>query len=222
MVRGKVLGKSIVLIILIIILVFFGLMWFDYLGVFRAKKIFAPVYRLLGLQPQTTEIASSPDDLAEDDLDNARWAKRIEALDVRTEELDKRESDIEIAEENNAQIAQELEDQKKAQEEREKTFNNQLKMNDDRDRNIEQIVQNLNGMQPKNAVAILEKMDDQDIIDVLRRADADAAGAGQTSLVAYWLSLMPSDRAAEISRKMANKPNTLEDEDVYNDDEEEE
>ena len=70
MVRGKVLGKSIVLIILIIILVFFGLMWFDYLGVVRAKKIFAPVYKLIGLQPQTTETVSSPDDLAEDDLDN--------------------------------------------------------------------------------------------------------------------------------------------------------
>ncbi len=221
MVRGKVLGKSIVLIILIIILVFFGLMWFDYLGVVRAKKIFAPVYKLIGLQPQTTETVSSPDDLAEDDLDNARWAKRIEALDVRTEELDKRESDIEVAEENNAQIAQELEDQKKAQEEREKTFNNQLKMNDERERNIEQIVQNLNGMQPKNAVLILEKMDDQDIIDVLRRADADASAAGQVSLVAYWLSLMPAERAAEISRKMANKPNTLDDtEDEYYDEEE--
>ena len=52
-------------------------------------------------------------------------------------------------------------------------------------------------------------MDDQDVIDVLRRADEDATALGQTSLVAYWLSLMPPERAAEIQRKMANKPLSL-------------
>lgn len=204
--RGKTVGKSIILIILIIILVLLGLMWFDYIGIIQAKKIFSPVYKLLHLQPQTTVADSSPNDLAEADLDNDRFAKRLEALDIRTEELDKREADIQSGEENNAQVAQELEDQKKAQEEREKTFNSQVKMNDDRDRNIEQIVQNLNGMQPVKAVAILEEMDDQDIIDVLRRAEIDANAAGTSSMGAYWLSLMKAERAAEIQRKMANKP----------------
>ena len=61
-------------------------------------------------------------------------------------------------------------------------------------------------MPPKNAVAILVAMDDQDVIDVLRKADEVAAASGQASTVAYWLSLMPGERAAEIQRKMANKP----------------
>lgn len=34
----KVLAKSILLILLIVILVLFGLLWFDYLGVIQAKK----------------------------------------------------------------------------------------------------------------------------------------------------------------------------------------
>ena len=103
-------------------------------------------------------------------------------------------------------IAKELEDRQKSQEERVKTFNNEVKKYDDRSVNIEQIVANLNGMPPKSAVGILIEMDDQDVIDVLRRADEIAAASGESSTVAYWLSLMPSDRAAEISRKMANKP----------------
>ncbi|MBE6345576.1 MAG: flagellar protein FlbB, partial [Spirochaetaceae bacterium] len=44
--RKNNIGKIIILLFLIIILVLAGLMWFDYLGVIQAKKIFAPVYKL--------------------------------------------------------------------------------------------------------------------------------------------------------------------------------
>ena len=71
-------------------------------------------------------------------------------------------------------------------------------------------MQNLEGMQPTNAVNILVEMGDQDVIDVLRRADEKAAANNTSSMVAYWLSLMPSARAATIQRKMANKPTSLE------------
>lgn len=209
MARAKVLGKSILLIILIIILVLAGLLWFDYLGVIRTKHIFAPVFRLVGLEAQTSVAPSSPKDLAEADLDNDRFAKRLEALDLRTEELDKREQDIEQAENNNAQVAQELEDQKKAQEEREKTFNNEVQKYENRDRNIEQIVQWLTGMQPAVAVEKLLEMPDQDIIDVLRKAEADAQASGTSSLSSYWLQLMPAERGGVLLRKMESKPTSL-------------
>ncbi|MCI6912734.1 MAG: flagellar protein FlbB [Treponema succinifaciens] len=204
--NAKVLGKSILLIILILVLVLFGLLWFDYLGIIHAKRAFSPLFKLAGLSPQTSVSASSSKELVEADLDNDRFAKRLEALDIRSQELAKRESEVKEREDANAQIAQELEDKEKTQAEREKTFNNLVKKYDDRSVNIEQIVANLNGMPPKSAVGILIEMDDQDVIDVLRRADEIAAASGESSTVAYWLSLMPSDRAAEISRKMANKP----------------
>ena len=211
MARAKVLGKSILLLILIVILVLFGLLWFDYLGIIQAKKIFAPVYKMFGLQPQTTTAPSSPSDLSEADLDNDRVAKRLASIEEWEEELEKRESGIENAENNNAQVAQELEDQKKALEEREKTFNNELKKYDDRKVNIDQIVSNLEGMQPAGAVKILEaESDDQLVIDVLRRAEERAAASGTQSMVAYWLYLMNPQRAATIQRKMANKPTSLE------------
>jgi len=185
------------------------LLWFDYLGIIQAKKMFAPVYRLFGLAPQTTQAPSSPDNLMEADLDNDRFAKRLESINIQKEEVDKREADVKVLEDKNTQVAQELIDKQASLEEKEKTFNNEVKKYDDRRVSIEQIVQNLEGMQPVKAVDIMVKMDDQDVIDVLRRADEDATALGQTSLVAYWLSLMPPERAAEIQRKMANKPLSL-------------
>ncbi|MGN0729078.1 periplasmic-type flagellar collar protein FlbB [Treponema sp.] len=205
--NAKVLGKSILLIILIVVMVLFGLLWFDYLGIIQTKRTFAPLFKLMGLAPQTSVSASK--ELVEADLDNDRFAKRLEALDIRSQELAKREAEVAERENANAQIAQELEDKEKSQSEREKTFNNLVKKYDDRSVNIEQIVANLNGMPPKSAVEILVEMDDQDVIDVLRRADEIAAASGEASTVAYWLSLMPSERAAEISRKMANKPASI-------------
>ena len=67
----------------------------------------------------------------------------------------------------------------------------------------------MNGMRPESAVANLLEMDDQDIIDVLRATEEIAKKEGKTSLVSYWFSFMPPARAAQIQRKMANKPQTL-------------
>ena len=202
------LGKSIVLLVLIIILTLLGLLWFDFLGVIHAKKYFSPLYKLLGLSPQTS-VSGTADFPLVADLDEDRLADRLEALDARTEELNQREADIKRLEDENQQIAQELEDRRVSQDEREKTFNNTLKQHDDRDKNIAQISANLNGMQPRAAVDILLAMDDQDVIDVLRKTEEDAQASGTSSMVAYWTSLMPPERAAQINAKMANKPLSL-------------
>ena len=206
---GKSFGKTIVLLILVIILILGGLLWFDYLGVIQAKKLFAPFYRLIGKEPQTSVAVTTNAEILQADLDNERLEKRLEELSLRSEELDKREQDIAALEAENTQIAQELEERRISQEEREKTFNNIQKMYDDRNVNIRKNAENLNGMAPANAVAILNEMDDQDIIDTLRMVDQIAAEEGTSSMVSYWLSLMPANRVAELQRKMANKPTSL-------------
>ena len=206
---GRSIGKTIVLLILVVILILGGLLWFDYLGVINAKSMFAPFYRMIGKEPQTTVIKTTSAELLQTDLDDERLAKRLEELSLRSEELDKRELDIQALEAENTQIAQELEERRISQEEREKTFNNIQKMYDDRNVNIRKNAENLNGMAPANAVAILNEMDDQDIIDTLRMVDQIAAEEGTSSMVSYWLSLMPANRVAELQRKMANKPTSL-------------
>jgi flagellar protein FlbB len=205
---GKNIGKTVVLLFLVIILILSGIMWFDYLGLIQAKQFFSPLYKLIGLEPQTSVSVTSAVS-TEINLDDDRLAKRLEALDIVKEELDKREADLSSQEQQNQQITQELEDRRISQEEREKTFNNTLKKYDDKEANIVQNAKNLTGMPPANAVNILLAMDDQDVIDILRKTEELAQADGTTSMVSYWLSLMPADRVAQIQRKMTNKPATL-------------
>lgn len=205
MAKAKSLGKSIVLLILIVILILGGLLWFDYLGLIQAKKIFAPVYKLFGLQTQTTLSSTSSKPLIAD-LDDDRFQKRLESLELKQQELDKREKDIEKSEQTNESIARELAERQKSQEEREKTFNNELKKYDDRNVNIEQISTYLTSMPPQTAVEQLLGMDDQDVIDIFRKTDEIALQNGTASLTSVWLMNMPAERAAVIQRKMAEKP----------------
>ena len=146
--------------------------------------------------------------LQEVDIKSTRSYK-INQNDIFKEELDKREADIKLLEEQNAQIASELAEREKNQEEREKTFNLNVKKYDDKNVNVEQIANNLNGMRPEAAVDILTAMDDQTVIDVLRKVEELAKASGSASMVSYWLSLMEPSRAAEIQRKMISKPENL-------------
>lgn len=204
----KSLGKSIVLLMLIIIMALGGLLWFDYLGVVRVKTVFTPLYKLMGKTPQPSETASSSKPIF-GDIDQERLNRQRESLDLYKEELDRREAEISQKEKLNEQIAAELANREKSQEEREKTFNQMVKQYDDKNINIEQIALNLNGMQPSAAVNILIAMDDQTVIDVLRKVEEIAKRSGSSSMGSYWLSLMPPDRAAEIQRKMLSKPDSL-------------
>lgn len=205
---GKAIGKCIVLLLLIIILSLGGLLWFDFLGIVNMKGLFAPVYKIFKKAPQTSTTVVSVNQL-NPNLDQDRLDKQREALVIFEQELEAREATLVAFEEQNQQLAMELADRERNQSEREKTFNNTVKRYDDIEVNVEQIAANLNGMAPNNAVGILVAMDDQTVIDVLRKCDEIALRDGSSSLVSYWLSLMPAERAAEIQRKMISKPDTL-------------
>lgn len=205
----KAAGKSIVLIILIIAMALGGLLWFDYLGIVRAKHVLTPLYKLLGKEPQRSKTVTQSAQLT-GDLDAERLAKQREALSEKDQELTKREGDILQKEKLNEQLAAELTNKEKSQEEREKTFNLMVKQYDDKNLNVEQIATNLNGMTPTAAVNILLAMDDQMAIDVLRKVEEIAKRNNSSSMGGYWLSLMPPDRAAVIQRKMISKPQDLE------------
>lgn len=204
----KAVGKSIVLIMLIIIMCLGGLLWFDYLGVVHMKSVFSPLYKAMGKDPQTSVTATSSTPVVAD-LDQDRINKQREVIELRIEELDRRESEIVQKEKLNEQIASELSNREKSQEDREKTFNQTVKQYDDKNKNIEQIAVWLNSSRPAAAVAELEAMDDQTIIDVLRKCEEIAAREGKSSQSSYWLSLMKPERAAEIQRKMLSKPESL-------------
>jgi flagellar protein FlbB len=200
---GRILGRVIVLLLLIVALAGGGLVWFDYLNVIDAKAVLAPVYRLIGL-----ETRSQPEEVPEEyfSLDAERLAVRLEALELRTMEQDQRDQDILTRQGEIEQMAQELEERQKALDERENSFNAMTEDAEIRIRNVEQNARYLTGMPPERAVGIIAAMNDQDAIDVFRKTEEIAQAEGTTSIVSYWLSFLPPERAAELQRKMAGRP----------------
>lgn len=202
------LGKVIVLLLLIVILVFVGLFLFDYLGLINAKSVFTPVYSLFNIEKPQGVTDATPL-TGPGDLDADMVAKRLEALEIRRQELDKQESDVRALIAENRQIALELEERGIAIDEQEKSFQLILTETNDRASNIRQIAIYAYNSKPAEAVENLLELDDQDLIDIFRATEIYAAEQGKNSPVAYWLTLMPPERAGEIQRKMANSPSIV-------------
>jgi flagellar protein FlbB len=202
----RIFGRVIVLLLLIAVMAGGGLVWFDYLNVIDAKTVLAPLYRFIGREGRTQGDIPPDIDL---NLDAERLAVRLEALELRDRELDTREQELQNRYGEIEQMSQELIERQKAQDELEKSFIAVTEQDDNRDRNIEQNARTLTGMPPERAVGIMVAMDDQDVIDVLRKTEAIAQAEGTQSIVSYWLSLMPPERAAELQRKMVGRPPSL-------------
>jgi len=215
--RAGILGRVIVLVLLILILIGGGILWFDYLNVIDAKNFLGPVYNVLRGVPLVNRILPPGESRSqapggEDELlnlDAERFAVRMDALELRNMELDKQEQDIQNRRGQIEQMAQELEERQKALDERENSFNATVSDAEIKDRTVERNAINLTNMPPERAVGILAAMDDQDVIDVFRKTDQLAQESGSSSIVPYWLSLMDPQRAAELSRKMVSRPSTL-------------
>lgn len=202
MARANTGYRIIILMLLIAILSLGGLLWFDYLGLMDVRERLRPVFSLFGLETPE-EIEDPGTELL---LDQARIDKLYEELDRREEALNERETSLDGIQEELVQMAQALEEKEQALTDREKSFNEIVKQYENKSANLRQAAQYFSGMPPEAAVERLVEMDDQDVIDILRMTERLAEEAGQASVVAYWLSLMPADRAAVLNRKMLKKP----------------
>jgi len=204
-------GRVIVLLLLVAVLAAGSIIWFDYLNVIDAKTVLAPLYRFIGRDGRSQPKVPPETDI---NLDAERLAMRLEALELRNMEMDTRERELDARDGEIVEKAQELEERQKALDDRENSLTQKEKDTENKERNIETIARNLTNMQPERAVGILSEMDDQNVLDVLRKAEELAQAAGTTSLVPYWLQLMAgtpegAKRAAELNRKMAGRPQSL-------------
>jgi flagellar protein FlbB len=204
--KQRVLGKIIVLFLLIIVLAGGGLVWFDYLNVVDAKTLLSPLYRFIGREGRSERSQGEDGFLS---LDAERLAVRLEALELRNLELEKAEQDMQARRGEIEQMAQALEERQKALDERENSFNALVQAAETKSRNVEQVARYLTGMPPQQAVGIITEMEDQDAIDVFRKAEELAQAEGTASIVSYWISLLPAERAAGLQRKMVGRPATL-------------
>jgi flagellar protein FlbB len=200
------IGKSLLLLLLVIVLAVGGIIWFDFLNVIDAKTVLAPLYRILPFVSGDgrTQPTLAPDEII--NLDAERLAVRLEAIELRNMEMDTQQRDINNRFEEIMRMAEELEEQRKMLEQQGISLIAQAQDAENKDRNVEQNARYLTGMPPQNAVGILAALDDQDAIDVIRKTEEIARAEGTTSIVAFWFSLMDPVRAAELQRKMAGRP----------------
>ncbi|MCL2480946.1 MAG: flagellar protein FlbB [Spirochaetaceae bacterium] len=192
-----------VLLLLIIVLFFGGMVWFDYLGIINAREQIAFMYALINKE-KAPKIEDKDNVFL---LEQERYNKMKEALDIREEELNKKNGELDKRNIEMKQRIEILDEKEKALAERENSFNVRTLLYENKIANLEQSSRYLTGMPPVKAKDILLQMDDQDIIDILRVTERISQESGEASLVAYWLSLMPPERSASIKRKMTIKPN---------------
>ena len=201
--RGSGIAKIFFLLILIIALLVGGFVWLDFLGILDVKDHLAPITSLFGVRPRTeVEAPYSPMLLDADRLSKERQAIEIERrnIETRVEDLNVREAEV-------RQKEGEIAERETSLDERQNSLNEAIRQYDNKVANLEQTARYLMNMPPADAVAIMEEYDVYDLVDLLRTSERLSQEAGESSLVAYWLSQMPNrERAAEIQALMVEKP----------------
>jgi flagellar protein FlbB len=204
-------GRVIVLLLLVAVLAAGSIIWFDYLNVIDAKTVLAPLYRFIGREGRSQPKVTPEEFL---NLDAERLMVRLEALDLERMEMESTRRELDASRGETEQMAQELEERQKALDDRENSLKALMADVENKGRNIEANARILTNMEPRRAVNIISAMEDQDVIDVLRKTEELAQAAGTASLVPYWFQLMAETpegaaRAAELQRKMAGRPQSL-------------
>jgi flagellar protein FlbB len=191
-------ARSIFLLLLIIIVAAGGLVWFDYLNVIDIKTLLSPIYNKFGMQGRSQPAQEKGEML---NLDAERLAVRLQALDLQMLELNSEKTDIDKRREQVEQMAAELDTREQGLNDKEQTLNTLSNEAESKDRILEESARNYVNMPPQNAVAILEQMDDQDAINIMRKVEEMAQRDGTASIVSFWISLMKPEKAAELQRK---------------------
>jgi len=199
--RARAWPRILLYIFLILALIVSGIIWFDVLGFIDARRAFSPVLSIFGVG----SVVDRTDEQNMLLLDSYRLQRLDESVELRIQEIRQQLTNLDGRQIEIDQNVALLEEREAAQVEREKSFNETLKQHDDRERNLTRISSDLVSMPPADAVRIIVGFDDQLLIDVLRKTQEIADAGGEFSLVPYWLSQMPAERASDIQRKMAQR-----------------
>ncbi|MDF1566953.1 MAG: flagellar protein FlbB [Spirochaetaceae bacterium] len=201
--RGGGVAKVFFLLILILALIVGGLVWLDFLGILDVKDQLSPITSLFGVERRTpVEQPFSPML-----LDADRLSKERQAISIDRRELESSAQELELREAEVRQKESEVAERETSLEERQNSLIEAIRQYDNKVANLEQTARYMMGMPPEDAVAIMDEYDVRDLVDLLRTSERLSQEAGEASLVAYWISIMPDrTRAAEIQRMMVEKP----------------
>jgi flagellar protein FlbB len=190
------------LTLLVLVLALGGALWFDFLGLIDVTSLFSPALRWIGLDPrEEADVEDSPF-LLEDE----RLAKREEALAILADQMAEREDGLDTREAELQAFAEQLEERETALLDREKSVSQALRRVENERAALVRLSTYLTNMPPADAVSIMVNYPDPLLLNVLLVTDELADEGGQASLVPFWLSQMPADRAAIIGEKLEMLP----------------
>ena len=190
------------LTLLVVILGVGGALWFDFLGLVDVTGFFAPALRWVGLAPRD-EAAEADDPLL---LESSRIQKREEALALREDALTQRTQDLESRETELQLLADQLEEREVELSDRENSVNDRLRQVENERAALVNLSGYLTNMPPADAVAQMVNYADDLLLDVLLVTDELAEASGRASLVPFWLSQLPADRAAAVGERLSLLP----------------
>ena len=198
------LGKAFFLILLIIVLIIVGSILIDLVANMAGVGINLNIPIITNMRSKSLKkkIRASEDPflLRQEELN--KWEQRLELLEEQ-----------QINEKNEIDKERQINDKKlETLKEKETELNKKAEFLDQRDRQWEDKQQNIReqavklyNMPPADAVNIIEKQTEADIVDILRAIDAYSEEQGQTSTSAYLLSLLSqinNEKAANVLRKL--------------------
>ena len=190
------------LALLVVILGVAGALWFDFLGLIDVTGFFAPALRWVGLAPRE-EAADVDDPML---LAGSRLEKREEALALREDELTHRSSELDNREAQVRRMADQLEERETALVDRENSVIERLRQVENERAALVKLSGYLTNMPPADAVKQMVNYSDDLLLDVLLVTDELAEASGQASLVPFWLSQFPADRAAAVGERLSLLP----------------
>ncbi|MGL1894308.1 MAG: hypothetical protein OCD02_21940 [Spirochaetaceae bacterium] len=200
---GAMIGKSVLLLLLIVALLIGGVIWFDFLGVIDRGDTLNFITDRIGLEsPEVVEDTDENIYL----LDAVRLIKEREAIEKREIALKSREENITLEEAKNRQIAEELVEKESAIIDKEKSLTDALARYDDEQKNLETTVSYLAALPPLKTVDILNNYPVLKVVDTLRKEDEIAKRDTRASNSSIWLQFMDAKRAAEVNDMMIKKP----------------
>ena len=190
------------LTLLVVILGVGGALWFDFLGLVDVTGFFAPALRWVGLQPREIEAEADDPFL----LEGSRLGKREEALALKEDELTQRELELDALQNELQLLADQLEEREAEVGDRENSVSERLRQVENERAALVKLSGYLTNMPPADAVAQMVNYSDDLLLDVLLVTDELAQESGQASLVPFWLSQLPADRAAAVGERLSLLP----------------
>jgi flagellar motility protein MotE (MotC chaperone) len=135
-------------------------------------------------------------------LEKAELDKKWQILDEKVRNLKEDRKKLEDDLRNLAEERDKIDNERESVRNMVANFSNSIAERDSYDKRVDAVADQVESMEPKAAVAILSKQDDMMLIDIFKKMNARAEDKGTKSTVSYLLTLMDSEQAARIQRKM--------------------